>query len=131
MNKERFFLKKYIPVFRSTNKICVGYPRKKQCIEIEYSQKNYDILEQVICNGIEKIQLSNFLYEQLNQFNFLEKLIEYKDAPDCDRDELYFDYLGTSEYNKELKETKILVFGAGAFGSTIIYKLAQSGFKIF
>lgn len=126
----KYFLKKYIPVYSEGTIICIGYANKKaNYIEIEYNKENFNLLEKVVKIGIDEFELDNWLYKQLFQMNFLERLKHYINISDINRDKLYFQYLENNNLNEIVLSTKILIFGAGALGSTIAYMFAQCGFN--
>lgn len=126
----KYFLKKYIPVYSEGSIICIGYANKKDnYIEIEYNNENFNLLEKAVKAGINEAELENPLYGRFFYMNFLEKLEHYINISDINRDKLYFQYLDNNNLSETVLSTDILIFGAGALGSTIAYMFAQSGFN--
>jgi molybdopterin/thiamine biosynthesis adenylyltransferase len=78
-------------------------------------------------NGLEEIELSKIPYNLFYKFGFLENENHIEKLNS--RGNLFIKYLNINhEDNKYLKK-KILIFGAGAGGSSLLYLLAQFGFK--
>ena len=132
MSNNKYFIKKYVPIYKADNKICIGYPNKNEYIEIDYNEDNYFQLEQFLKYGIsEKLLLKSFFQEMYNK-DFLQSKPVIFESYKNSRSELFFEYLLKSSVSDKLlkiKEKKILIFGAGAGGSSLIYLLAQFGFK--
>ncbi len=126
----KYFLKKYIPIYSEGSVICIGYANKKtHYIEVKYNDENFNQLDKAVKIGIDESELGNPLFKQLSLMDFLEKLDQYIDISSINRDKLYFQYLDNNNFNKDTLSTNILIFGAGALGSTIAYMFAQSGFN--
>lgn len=127
---EKFYLKKFTPVYKSGDKICIGYAQHNNYVEIDFIDSNYEMVNKAIIEGLHQEEIKNDkLYSLLNQFEFLEVKSSYEEITNIKREELYFQYLENENFNEETLNTKILIFGAGAAGSTIIYMLAQIGFN--
>ena len=69
------------------------------------------------------------MYSDFRRANLLEELLKYRDVRTVSRTSLYFDYLNNNNFTEKVVNSKVLVYGAGAVGSTIVYMLAQNGFK--
>jgi FlaA1/EpsC-like NDP-sugar epimerase len=126
----KFFIKKYTPVYKSGNKVCVGYALKKEAyFEYEYNSKNLNLIDKIVKEGVEKEELSSEIFSDFKKANLLEELSGYKDSKTVSRTSLYFEYLNNNNFTQNVKNSKVLVYGAGAVGSTIVYMLAQHGFR--
>lgn len=129
MNK-KYFLKKFIPVYTNGNTICIGYAQDaEKYITIENNEENYLQLEKVVKSGIDVTEFNTDLYKRLNAFGYLEKLEKYLNINDINRAELYFQQLDNQNFTNDVRNKKILIFGAGAGGSVFTYSLAQIGFN--
>ena len=125
----RFYIKKFIPIYKSAHLICVGFVKNKdRYIELEYNDDNLSQVENIAKDGIDESMLTNPIYQKLFSMGFLEKTIPKKNE-DVNRAELYFQYLDNQNLSNEIKNSKILVFGAGAGGATLVYLFGQMGFK--
>src|SRR5690606_5943696 len=113
--KEYFFLKKYIPIYKAFNKICIGFVGSDNYLEIDYSKNNYNLLESLLKEGVEESYIEKTsLYSELHTKNFLEinplMLDQYSS-----RSELYLEYLLNRNISKDInivKDKTILIFGA-------------------
>ncbi len=121
------YFKKYISIYKTLDKICIGFVGKKdEYLEIQHSKQNLDLLENLLKNGIQQNELKKELYSALQNKKFLiSETIHSTNS----RSELFLEYLSQSNYDKTFLQKKILIFGAGAGGSSLIYMLAQFGFK--
>lgn len=119
------FFKKYISIYRALDKICIGFVGNDNYLEIENNAINYNLLEKMLRNGVSNKDLKKFPYNELNKRDFLEKM----NTSSKMRSELYLNYLLGIDNCEDSKEKNILIFGAGAGGSSLIYLLAQFGFK--
>ncbi len=128
---KKFFVKKYIPVYQEDEIICIGYAgHENKYIELVYSEEIINLLNQAVKTGIKVEELSyNSLFSKLHEYDFLEELDNYLEIDEINRDKIYFQYLNNYNFNESIFSTNILIFGAGAGGSTISYMLAQMGFK--
>lgn len=123
----RFYFKKYLPIYKALDKICIGFVgRKNEYIEIKYNQQNLAHVEKILKEGISENELEDKFYATLNEKNFLSHI--YQSSKD-NRSDLYLEYLFGNGYSKAFLNKKILIFGAGAGGSSLTYMLAQFGFK--
>src|SRR5690554_5812551 len=132
INIKHFYLKKYIPIYKARKKICVGFVGREDYLEFDYNSFNCILLENLLKNGIQKSSLKKTLYKELFEKNFLEDKCRFDKSDVNSRGELYLDYLLKRDLTFEIdivKNKSILVFGAGAGGSTLIYLLAQFGFN--
>lgn len=123
----KFFFKKYLPIYKSDNKICIGFIGSEvQYLELDYSIKNFNLLESILMNGISEFQLNDEFYSNLMEKNFFDK-VEFLSNK---RGELFLNYLSNDLFDKfkESSRKRILIFGAGAGGSSLIHILAQFGF---
>lgn len=126
---QKFFVKKFIPIYQEREIICIGYANDKdRYIELQYSDELMSMLDGAVRQGIPAKDLEIPLFSKLKQLNFLEPLDRFADIADINRDKIYFQYLGNENFNDDVFATRILIFGAGAGGSTITYMLAQMGF---
>lgn len=122
----RYYFKKYITIYKALNKICIGFVGNDESyLEIENNSQNYILLEKMLKDGISKECLEEFPYNEINKKGFIEEL----DFESRNRSELYLNYLLGNINSNKAKDKQILIFGAGAGGSTLIYLLAQFGFK--
>lgn len=131
-NKKKFYLKKYVPIYKAQQKICIGFVGKEDYIEFEYTEHNYNVIEKLLKDGIQESCLKNELYKKLRENNFLENKHRFNKNDLDSRSTLYIDYLLKKDLSSEINEARqksILVFGAGAGGSSLIYLLAQFGFN--
>jgi len=124
----KYFLPKYIPIYQSDTKLCIGFVNKdNQYVEFDYSSELFSLIEYLIINGINDNDLiKEVAYTELKQKNLLitenfENIIH--------RGDLFLKYIGNQDFDESVKNTHILIFGAGAIGSTLIYLLVQFGFK--
>ncbi len=126
--ENRFYFKKYISIYKALDKLCIGFVGNfDKYLEMDYNDTNYILIENILKNGIPISQL-----DQYPNNEFLEKdFIEISSYDGNSRSELYLDYLLQNKgTNLDVKKNKrILIFGAGAGGSTLIYLLAQFGFN--
>jgi hypothetical protein len=130
---KKYFLKKYYPIFRAGINLCVGIPNSPSYLQVQDNQENYQVIERLILSGLFEDEIkSSKIYKELFKKGMLS---EYSSTPNFNeqiRNELFFEYLDANnnrESRESILETNILVFGAGAGGSTLIYLLAQFGFK--
>lgn len=125
----KLYLKKYITIYKALNKICIGFVgNEEEYLEMEYNSVNYELLEHLLKNGVDEIELFTFPYDELFKKGFME--IKATDGFSNSRSELYLNYLlGPAKSSFTAKNKKILIFGAGAGGSTLVYLLAQFGFN--
>ena len=125
----RFFLKQYYPIFKAENKLCIGIPWGNDYLEVNYNENNYKKIEELIINGIDKGEI--LLHKEIRTLYKKNMLSEYSKINNSNniRLELFLQYLGVNKTVEDFYEKKILVFGAGAGGSTLLFMLAQIGFK--
>jgi hypothetical protein len=122
----KYYFKKYLTIYKALDKICIGFVgNDKSYLEIENNTENYELLEKMLINGICDIDLERFPYKELKEKGFLENA----DFMSNSRSNLFLNYLSGIDNSEIAKEKVILIFGAGAGGSTLIYLLAQFGFK--
>ena len=128
MIKNKFLLKKYIPVYRAGDKICVGYVNDlEKYIEIDYTNYNISLVNNLLRDGITKKEIKSiYLYSAFFDSNFL---VNSMNENSTNRNCLYLEYLFNEEVDFEKFNKKILIFGAGAGGSVLVFQLAQFGFK--
>jgi len=124
--KTKYYFKKYLTIYKALDKICIGFVgNDDRYLEIENNKQNHDLLEKMLINGISDEDLDKFPYNELKVKGFFENTEFISNS----RSNLYLNYLLGKDESEEAKEQKILIFGAGAGGSTLIYLLAQFGFK--
>src|SRR5882757_6854907 len=105
-------LKKYIPVYTFGSQLHIGFGgAKMEHLIVENSTENNTILGKFVTVGIPDDELGAGLGEKLKSLNFLEPR---KVAGMVNRNELFLSYFSDVELTREIRETKILVFGAGA-----------------
>ncbi|WP_413998069.1 ThiF family adenylyltransferase [Flavobacterium sp. W1B] len=121
----KFFFKKYISIYRALDKVCIGFVGNNDYLEVENNSINYKLLENMLKNGISNKDLKKFPYNELYKKGFIENANTTSKV----RSELYLNYLLSINNCEGSKEREILIFGAGAGGSSLIYLLAQFGFK--
>jgi len=124
MSTEKLFLRKWFPIFKAGSRLIIGLPKTSKCIDTEYTEKKHKLLTTLVEHGIsvdESIE-NNFYSEFLNK-EMLSKRVQKK------RNELFYEYLGIESDIADILTKKILIFGAGAGGSSLCYMLAQSGFR--
>lgn len=132
MNENRFFFKKFVPIYKAQDRICIGIVDSNDYLEVDFNENNYKLLEELLKNGIEESDIKLPFYYELKQNNFLEISSTKINDSKSSRSELFLEYLLNKSVSNEIKIVKnkpILIFGAGAGGSTLIYLLAQFGFK--
>lgn len=131
--RKKYLLKKYYPIFRSGINLCIGIPNSPVYVQVEFKKENYHLIERLILSGLFKEEINtNILYVELFRKGMLSEYISTKNSDEYIRNELFFEYLEAKNYKESrdsILKTNILVFGAGAGGSTLIYLLAQFGFK--
>ena len=124
----KYYLKRFIPIYKTANIICMGFAQKTgEYIEIAYNNDNIASIKALLESGITEENLGNPLYKLISACNFLETTYRGKND-EINRGNLFLNYLDV-ENPHLLKDKRILVFGAGAGGNTLIYMLAQFGIK--
>ncbi len=123
-----FFLNPIYPIFKAGDKICCGIPGKKNYVEFQYNQNVVTNIEKLIKSGATHYEvLSVKIYRTLRKHNLLVKSINAKSK--SLRKDLFINYLNLNKYTLKELNQPILIFGAGAGGSTLCYLLAQFGFN--
>jgi hypothetical protein len=122
---EIFWLKKFFPVWKANKLLCIGIPDSGTYVEVDYSDFSYDLIKNLVDKGVNLIEIkSSKILQGLYDKNMLTSSLI------TSRENLYFDFIGLNiENNKLIFSKKILIFGAGAGGSSLAYLLAQIGFK--
>lgn len=122
---EKLYLAQYLNIFLTKDDLlCIGIPNTQKYIKVPKTPKSLKILEKLIFDGIEKKKiLNNPLAKKLFEKKMLVNALK------MDRKELFFDYLKIAFDKSIIEKFKILVFGAGAGGSSLSYLLAQFGFR--
>lgn len=124
----KYYLKRFIPIYKASNVLCIGFARKEgQYIETIYNEDNIALLKTLLEFGIAKHCLDVPLYSLLKKYNFLETIFRGKNT-EINRGELFLSYLEIED-PLVITDRRVLIFGAGAGGSTLVYMLAQSGIK--
>jgi hypothetical protein len=118
-----YTLCKIFSIWKSGNLLCMGAPAIKKYIELPNNSKNFNLIKKLINDGITFIEIQNEeIYDRLYRLGMLEdKNIDTK------RKFNFYDYLSIN-IDLSILKTPIIVFGAGAGGSSLIYLLAQFGF---
>lgn len=129
-----FFFKKFTTIFKTDRKIYIhSNESDDKSIELEFNKKNTLLIEKILKEGVLEKQINkNPIYSELYEKGFLYDNPFFQNKKDIKRTEIFLNYLFNDLGEKELdevKETKILVYGAGGAGSPLIYLLAQFGFK--
>lgn len=130
----RYYFKKFITVCKSKNKIYLYNGNKKNTsLSFEYNNDNIETISRLLLNGVDSNGvINNPIYKELFDNKFLYEDSRFQETKNINRNELFLNYLYEDITKNEIdkaKETKILIYGAGAGGSTLIYLLAQFGFK--
>lgn len=135
----KFYFKQFIPIHIVGDHICIGFFHEKNkvvkgYIEIKNDFQNYSIIEKLIEEGIDVKSNNSVLISCLYEKGFLTKKVPV-DNRKVIRGDLFLEYLIHKENKNEQKVDlnyklkKILIYGAGGGGSTLIYMLAQFGFR--
>ncbi|MGB3182246.1 MAG: ThiF family adenylyltransferase [Cyclobacteriaceae bacterium] len=115
------FLHKYLPIHKVGDVIQVGFG--KRFLEISYTSENLSLLQEAIQDGVSDTEIvSSDIYMKLYEKGMLGE------RQDKQRQQHFLDYLEVP-FDDEIYDIPILVLGAGAGGSTLVYLLAQTGFK--
>lgn len=123
-----YFYKKYYPINLNNDKICCGIPSTANYCEIDFSEDNLNLLNFLIDNGISLEDIkSNELYSTLFQKNLIDEK-KGDEIKEDNRNALFIQYLLGRDLTNSEETTKILIFGAGAGGSSVCYQLCQIGF---
>jgi hypothetical protein len=124
-----FYMKQYFPIYKSGNFFCIGIPDTFQYIEKIFTQELENQVKKLLSEGVNKKEFrkGNIYYELLKK----NMLIEFKDYQFYfnNRNRLFFQYMELPQIPVDKLCSKILIFGAGAAGSTIAILLLQFGFK--
>ena len=122
----KYYIPKYVPIYKSNNKICIGFANKlDRYVEFDYTDDNYNYIEKILVEGTTEITDSSpEILKNLFESNLIElqKVEVY-----TQRGYLFLEYLKNGNFPL-VKDSEILVFGAGGVGGTLIYLLAQFGF---
>lgn len=126
MEQLRFYLPKYTPIYKSGSKLCIGYPNKSNSYcEFDYTEKLSNMVVELLEEGKFQDNFGSFEMELLGN-----KLLSNDIPTDfTHRGELFLKYIDNIVIDKETKNCSILIFGAGAVGSNLLYLLAQFGFN--
>ncbi len=119
-------LKKFYPVYKAGDKLCVGVVGTNQFVECDYSiATNVSVIRNLLEHGytVEMLQQIPLLNE-LSQKDMLQPLAIMPKS----RSELFFQYLNIPFLTSDTLDSQILILGAGAAGATLAFLLAQFGF---
>lgn len=125
----RISLKKFIPVYVTGNKLCVGfvYDHPKY-LELENTKANRKFINNLLEFGYPKYDIkANYILSHLDRMGFLE--IIHKEHNNDNRNYSFFEYITNTKPDLSHLSKRILIFGSGGGGSTLVYQLAQFGFK--
>lgn len=123
-----YYLKKTFHIYRSGSHLSIGDPIQPQYFTTEYSEEIINKLQNLIKNGASEDEVRNdFLIKQLKNKDLLTTNQSYLQIES--RKTLFFQHFSINFSNYEFLNNNILILGAGALGSTIVYLLAQFGFK--
>lgn len=123
---EKYYLKKWVPIFRTEKRLIIGVPKSISCVDIPFSNSNYVMLEKLIESGVHENKIKSIkLYQLLLEY----ELLDTKEYVEKKRNELFLEYININDNLEYILGKKILIFGAGAGGSTLCFLLAQLGFS--
>lgn len=95
----------------------------------KYTDSNYNKVIELVISGISMFDIrKNQMYAEMYQKEMLVDFDEYKDNFN-NRNKLFFNFKKQRYISKKKLNSIILIFGAGAAGSTIAILLAQFGFN--
>lgn len=122
-----YFLKKHLSIYKSNNKINIISPIKD--VFLLFDIKNEPLLNKLIQKGITQKELeTNKFYIDLYENQLIYKQTFFNERK-INRNLLFFDYCNIDVKKfKNIKKTKILIYGIGGLGSSLTYMLAQLGF---
>jgi len=121
-----YFFNPIYPIFKASDKLCCGIPNSNNYVEFEYLRKTEQLLENIILNGITENDIRNSkIYKKISK----NRLLVNGEKLNMSRKNAYFDYLGVNKFSTLDLNSSIIIFGAGAGGSTLCYLLAQFGLK--
>lgn len=87
-----FFFKIYLPIYRSTNKICLGQVGKNDnYLELDYNETNLTLIENILTNGFESDKTNLFPFSLFVEKNLVE--IKNSKYEDTSRSNLFLEYL--------------------------------------
>lgn len=111
-------------VWRAGKKLCLGVPNTHAFLEIDYCEDNKNLISNLLNAGISRGEgeLNKVYRELLDRGMLVDSSLEKK------RNQQFYEWLGVSLELLDL-HAPIMIFGAGAGGSTITYLLAQFGFS--
>lgn len=119
-------LKKFYPVYKADDKLCIGVVGTNQFVECDYSiTTNVLVIQNLLEYGctVEMLQRLPLLNE------FLQKdMLQPLAVKPKSRSELFFQYLNIPFLTSDTLDSQILILGAGAAGATLAFLLAQFGF---
>gem|GEM_PF-6350791 len=130
-NKIIYRFRRFTPIYKAKDKICIGFiERENNYLELESNEDNLNRVKSLLKYGICESDISIFPYNLFYQKDFLT----INPGISNNRADLFIEYVRQnskceSDYIEDYKERNILVFGAGAGGSTLITLLAQHGFR--
>lgn len=130
----KYYLKKYVSVCKTHEKIYLFLGNKNDSfLSFKKNIINVDKINELIFKGIKIKDINNLeIYKKIYDKGFMFKQENIRAKTFINRNELFLNYLYEDLEKEDIdktKQTEILIYGAGAGGSTLIYLLAQFGFK--
>jgi molybdopterin/thiamine biosynthesis adenylyltransferase len=117
----RKFLKRKLFVKKTASHIIIG--ESELTLYKENSTFNSEFIERLIVDGVSIDEGKDIpLFQEFDTNGWL-----CDDFPILDRTGTFFESIKV-DFQEELKDTRILIFGAGGAGGTLIYLLGQFGF---
>lgn len=124
-NMKRIKFKEYVGIRKIPGSFIISSDPGGRDITIQDNENNKKLLELLKTQGIPSEEEINFPI--LNKFRSY-KLLEDANRPKSSRSEMFFDYLNVN-LTDNIRQKRILIFGAGGGGGSLIYLLAQQGFS--
>jgi molybdopterin/thiamine biosynthesis adenylyltransferase len=129
-----YYFKKYITVFKTQKNVYIYHNKdNNKSLSFILNDNIINKIQIVLEKGIEEDQIKkDIIYNKLFKNDFLYTNKYFQKKKEIKRTELFLNYLYNDLSEKELisaKSTKLLIYGAGGAGSSLIYLLAQFGFK--
>lgn len=74
MNVDKYFIKKYIPIYKTGSKICIGYVGTKEYIEVIYNTFYNKLLYEILNKYREEVSEYNYNNQPYNftYFDFIK-----------------------------------------------------------
>lgn len=121
--------KEFYPIVMADDKVCCGAPSTNSYCEFDATPANLNLIDSLMEKGVSMLDINNNeVYLELFNRNLLYDSRDYGKSGE-NRNSLFIEYMFDRKLTKQEENTKILIFGAGAGGSTLCYQLCQMGFK--